>query len=346
MFLFVLIGNTILEIRGMWLEYWLILFSLSCFANLLGLNISASFNSVKVIYILIPILIIPQLLFSGVIVKFDKLHPLFGDESTVPFVGNVMASRWAYEALAVTQFKNNEYNEIFFEYEKNKSFASWKKDYWLQELNAELDFVKTNLSDPTKKDDLKQSFEILTNEIECEQTFIQNLKCDNCCAELSIEKFKPETYDRIKNYFNILKSHYKSIADKNRIKIDDKTKEIIDKNNKDVYLDLVNLNTNKSLTQFVTNKTDLTKLVESNGRLIQKADPIYLDPYDVGFFSAHFYAPRKRIFGEYISTFTGNVLVIWGMTLLLTISLYFDLLKRFLDSIEKLFGKLSFGKKG
>ena len=109
---------------------------------------------------------------------------------------------------------------------------------------------------------------------------------------------------------------------------------------------MVNLNTNKSLTQFVTNKTDLTKLVESNGRLIQKADPIYLDPYDVGFFSAHFYAPRKRIFGEYISTFTGNILVIWGMTLLLTISLYFDLLKRFLDSIEKLFGKLSFGKKG
>lgn len=346
MLLFVLIGNTILEIRGMWLEYWLILFSLSCFANLLGLNISASFNSVKVIYILIPILIIPQLLFSGVIVKFDKLHPLFGDESSVPFIGNVMASRWAYEALAVTQFKNNEYNEIFFEYEKNKSFASWKKDYWLQELNAELDFVKTNLSDPTKKEDLKLSFEILTNEIEREQTFIQNLKCDNCCAELSLEKFKPETYDRIKNYFNILKSHYKSIVDKNRIKIDDKTKEIIDKNNKDVYLDLVNLNTNKSLTQFVTNKTDLTKLVESNGRLIQKADPIYLDPYDVGFFSAHFYAPRKRIFGEYISTFTGNILVIWGMTLLLTISLYFDLLKRFLDSIEKLFGKLSFGKKG
>ncbi|MCC7453482.1 MAG: hypothetical protein IT222_04900, partial [Crocinitomix sp.] len=55
---------------------------------------------------------------------------------------------------------------------------------------------------------------------------------------------------------------------------------------------------------------------------------------------------RKRIFGEYISTFTGNILVIWGMSLFLTISLYFDLLKRFLDSIEKLFGKLSFGKKG
>src|SRR5690606_2045910 len=61
MWFFVIIGNWILEIQGMWWQYWLILFSLSCFANILGLNISASFNSVKVIYILIPILIIPQL---------------------------------------------------------------------------------------------------------------------------------------------------------------------------------------------------------------------------------------------------------------------------------------------
>ncbi len=68
---YVLAGNIVLEIKGMWFEYWLILFSTSCFANLLGLNISASFNSAKVIYIIIPILIIPQLLLSGVIVKFD-----------------------------------------------------------------------------------------------------------------------------------------------------------------------------------------------------------------------------------------------------------------------------------
>jgi len=42
---FVLIGNVILGIRGMALSYWLILFSTSCFANLLGLNISSAFNS-------------------------------------------------------------------------------------------------------------------------------------------------------------------------------------------------------------------------------------------------------------------------------------------------------------
>src|SRR5690606_4370396 len=65
---FILIGNTILEIDGMLLDYWIVLFSTACFANLLGLNISASFNSAVTIYILIPFLLIPQLIFSGVIV--------------------------------------------------------------------------------------------------------------------------------------------------------------------------------------------------------------------------------------------------------------------------------------
>jgi len=345
MLLFVLIGNYILEIKGMWLEYWLVLFSLSCFANLLGLNISASFNSVKVIYILIPILIIPQLLFSGVIVKFDKLHPLFGDESAVPLIGNVMASRWAYEALSVTQFKDNEYNRIYFEFEKNKSFATWKKDYWLQELNAQLDFVKTNAENAEKSEEVSDAFEVLKNEITREHDFIKNLKCEGCLEELTAEKFSGSTFTKIKDYFEILKNHYKSVVDTNREKIDLKTQEIIDKNGKEVYLQLVNENTNKSLTQFVTNKTDLTKLVQSNNRLIQKADPIYLDPYDVGFFGAHFYAPRKRFFGTYISTFTGNLLVIWGMSIFLIITLYFDLLKKVLDAMEKFFSRIRFSKK-
>ena len=345
MLLFVLIGNYILEIKGMWFEYWVVLFSLSCFANLLGLNISASFNSVKVIYILIPILIIPQLLFSGVIVKFDKLHPLFGDESSVPLVGNVMASRWAYEALAVTQFKDNEYNRIYFEFEKNKSFASWKKDYWLQELNAQLDFVKSNHGNPEMDEEIEDAFGVLRYEINREHSFIQNLKCENCLEGLTLDNYTNDTYDQVKAYFEILKTHYKSVVDNNRTRIDDKTQEIIDMHDKETYLKLVTENTNKSLTQFVTNKTDLTKLVRTGDHLVQKADPIYLDPYDVGFFDAHFYAPRKRFFGDYISTFSGNLLVIWSMTIFLIVTLYFDLLKKFMDGIEKLFAAINFSKK-
>ncbi|MBR6081702.1 MAG: ATP-binding cassette domain-containing protein, partial [Salinivirgaceae bacterium] len=60
---FVLIGNTIMEIHGMTLAHWLILFTASCVSNMIGLNISAALDSVVTIYILIPFLIVPQLLF-------------------------------------------------------------------------------------------------------------------------------------------------------------------------------------------------------------------------------------------------------------------------------------------
>ena len=38
-FTFVLIGSWILEIKGMFLDQWIVLFSTACFANMLGLNI-------------------------------------------------------------------------------------------------------------------------------------------------------------------------------------------------------------------------------------------------------------------------------------------------------------------
>lgn len=345
MLLFVIVGNYILEIRGMWLEYWLILFSLSCFANLLGLNVSATFNSVKVIYILIPILIIPQLLFSGVIVKFDKLHPLFGNQSSVPLIGNVMASRWAYEALAVTQFTENKYNQIYFPLEKNKSFATWKKDYWLQEMSAQLDFVKTNIDVAEQKEGVDEAFEVLKFEIQREQNFIQNLNCIGCVEELNFENYSDKTYDKLKSFYSTLKSHYRSIVDRNREKIDDINKQYIEENGKDAYLELVNNYTNEALTRFVTNKNDLNKIVVYGNRLVQKADPVYLDPYDVGFFKAQFYAPQKRIFGNYISTFAGNLMVIWAMSIAFIITLYFDFFKKILDAIEKLFTRMRFSKR-
>jgi hypothetical protein len=107
----------------MYFDYWLILFSTSCLANLVGLNISSAFNSAKVIYIIVPLLVIPQLLFSGVIVKFDKLHPSLSNATKVPWIGNVMVSRWSYEALAVEQASNNPLETYYFDAHVRQRFC-------------------------------------------------------------------------------------------------------------------------------------------------------------------------------------------------------------------------------
>ncbi len=133
--LFVLIGNYIMEIKGMTLSYWLIFFTTSCFANMMGLNISATFNSVITIYILIPFFIIPQLLFSGVLVKFDRLNQSrFTTSEFVPLIGDLMAARWSFEALAVDQFKNNRYERNFFTSDLEKSQNDWYANYLIPAL--------------------------------------------------------------------------------------------------------------------------------------------------------------------------------------------------------------------
>src|SRR3546814_19578696 len=96
------------------------LFTTSCFANLLGLNISSSFNSAVTIYILIPLLLIPQLILSGVVVKFDKLNPRIGNIEAVPLVVYLMASRWTFEAAMVPQFNANQFEREFFMFDQVK----------------------------------------------------------------------------------------------------------------------------------------------------------------------------------------------------------------------------------
>ncbi|MEA1896455.1 MAG: ATP-binding cassette domain-containing protein, partial [Bacteroidota bacterium] len=125
-YLFVVVGNSILEIKGMNFFYWMALFSTAAFANLLGLNISASFNSAITIYIIIPLLIIPMMVLSGAMFSFDKLNRNIGSVKHVPLIAETMATRWTYEALMVHQFKDNEFESYFYEFEKNESEADFE----------------------------------------------------------------------------------------------------------------------------------------------------------------------------------------------------------------------------
>jgi amino acid transporter len=143
---FVIVGNYVLGIKGMYTDYWMVLFTTSCFANMLGLNISSAFNSAVTIYILIPFLIIPQLLLAGVVVKFDKLNPTLAAQGSVPISGEVMTSRWAFEALAVNQFKANEFHKHFYRFEKSISIAGYKKVYWLPELTSKITKINNALN--------------------------------------------------------------------------------------------------------------------------------------------------------------------------------------------------------
>jgi len=90
---------------------------------------------------------------------------------------------------------------------------------------------------------------------------------------------------------------------------------------------------NEKLEDFVTNSNEINRIIEYKGELIQKIDPIFNDP-ESEFLKAHFYAPRKQIFGVYYDIFNVNVAVIWFVCLVFYGILYFRLLKKALIYLE------------
>ncbi len=341
---FVLVGNFILGIKGMYADYWLVLFSTSCFANMLGLNISSAFNSAVTIYILIPFLIIPQLLLAGVVVKFDKLNPVLAKQGGVPLAGEVMASRWAFEAIAVNQFKENRYERNFYKYEKSISIAQYKNNYWRQKLQNKLIKIDNELKAGKSKADLSAEILVVYNEISKEQKVSKKVKC-TVLDKINENDYNDAVANDIIKYLDNLKSYYITVENTARSKkneIDLKMQKPENGGN-EAFVKLREDYENESLSNMVKNANDISgeKCLEKDGKLIQQSDPIFLDPVDSKFGRAQFFAPRKNFFGALIPTFWFNIGVIWSMSLALIITLYFDVFKKVLD----FFGNISFRKK-
>lgn len=331
---YIIIGNLFLGIHGMYTDYFLILFSTSCFANILGLNISASFNSAITIYILIPFLIIPQLLLSGLVVKFEKLNPWITSQTLVPLTGDLMASRWAFEALVVNQFKNNEFEKYFYSFDKIQSQTTFKKDYWLKEMEKKVNRLDIHYGKPEFAEEAKSDLRTLVNELEKEIREYKGFKLP-LIEDLKKGNYTYKTSEDLKAFFEILRKNYVKMFNKAGM---DKDAVIykLEKADKAKFLKLKDSFFNQNLEDLVKNSSELDKIVEINGYFIQRSEPIFKDGSRKEFVRAHFYAPRKNVFGKMIDTYWVNFAVIWFMTLVLIFTLYFDALKKLLDFGEKL----------
>lgn len=339
--MFVVVGNNLLGVKGMLGDYWLVLFSASCFANMLGLNISSAFNSAVTIYILIPFLIIPQLLLAGVVVKFDKLNPTLAKQGGVPLVGEMMASRWAFEALAVNQFKNNKYEKNFYKYHKAYSISNYKKNFWKQKIENKMSKIDRDFKEYLKSEETEKDFLLLKNEILKEQAFLKYKYIFESINQLNTKEYTPAIAASLKDFLEKINEHYINFEKRARDQEGDLTQKLIKDLGQAEYIAFKDNYTNESLDQLMTNSNDFgDRCLELEGRLIQRTDPIYLDPTDSNFGAAHFYAPNKLFMGNLIPTFWFNLAIIWLMSLSLMIMLYYEVFKKILD----FFGNISFKK--
>ena len=127
--LFVLIGNYVLQIRGMFWIYLAIVFITAMGGVSLGLLVSSLVADPKTAANIVPLVLIPQIIMGGALIKYEdmnrnlalvyalthwfKEHPTqdhakkMESKLQVPFVCQFIAMRWSYEELVVAQAKLN-----------------------------------------------------------------------------------------------------------------------------------------------------------------------------------------------------------------------------------------------
>jgi ABC transport system ATP-binding/permease protein len=335
--LFVLVANYILGIRDMNFIYWFALFSTASFANMLGLNISASFNSAVTIYILIPLVMIPMMILSGAMFSFDKLNRNISRVDKVPVLAELMVTKWSYEALMVHQYKDNKFmKQKLYQIEKEESRSDFKKVYWLPELSERLERIKAELQNTGTVNMSANDLYVISNEIHKESITNKDISPFKDLAELMPGKFTAATAERVNEYLMSLDHYYGEKFQRISKQKENYFNFYLDRD-PDSYNKLRDQYDNEGISDIVRKVYEKNKVLEYDHQLVQHYDPIYQDPFvgDLFTLRTHFYSPVKPFLGKTFDTFAYNMSVIWLLTIFLYLALYFEWLKKLINVTQR-----------
>lgn len=306
--LFILVGNTIMgvgwEMFGVW---WSILWATSFLANLTGLILSQSMNSVVAIYITIPLLLIPQILLCGLVIKFDDLNTRASKENKVPLIGEMIPSRWAFEALMVEQFADNTYNQAYFPIEREKYLAQYYENIHSKEVRRLAEQLEGK-DDPDKRLTVENELAVLGRAAR----IAPRAKGETYLSYL--DKVDKALHERAHNFTAYLDQvQEEDIRDKGAEWITDQKKK----------------HHNSAIEDLVMGAGGRSFYKEYGHRIYPAIGQIYVMP-DNPYGRAPFYAYEKNLGGILISTYNFNLLIIGFFALLAIIAIFAEFPGRFM----------------
>ncbi|MCI0523352.1 MAG: ATP-binding cassette domain-containing protein [Bacteroidales bacterium] len=323
-FLFLIVANPILGIKGLFFSYWAALFTTAFCANMIGLNISSAFNSAITIYIVIPVLMIPMMVLSGAMFPFDKLNRKIGSVDKVPLIAEVMPTRWTYEALMVRQFTGNEYGRRVYPLRQQISISDFNTIYRIPRIMEALEITTGIVQRDGSISPEEYKLTLIRNELSTIAS-AGGLEPFAGTDSVTASLFTPELGSRTAGWLTAADKEFRRISNSADHKLDTYVSD-----NRQVLNGLYDDYHNDKLEEIVRKVYEKNKILEYKGKLIQNVDLIYLEPHYSGklSFRAHFMAPVKNFLGHQPDTFTFNVLLVLFSTLFLYVMLYFDVLKR------------------
>ncbi|HAS84013.1 MAG TPA: hypothetical protein DCS43_15370 [Verrucomicrobia bacterium] len=329
MLLYVSIANWIVAVPEYHCKTWLTLFLCAFCSSLLGLNISAALRSAVTIYILIPLLLIPQMLLCGVVIKYDDLIAPHSRRREVPRYANLLPPRWGYEALIVEQYAKNAYMQHFFDADAALRLAEYDLDYYLPEIQNRIQSIAL-LRGSGKSDPMMENLSIIQNELDSLSRKTGTLH------GLRKEDFTPERFND-----DLAQQATAFIAESRRHIFEDRRKAAGDKRSIEARLEqtltreglaeLKKTHTNRSIQEQVLNLRDMEPIGSARDGLTHKTLPIYRTP-ESPWGEAHFLAGDKRFLGHVVRTFHFNHLA----TILLSAFLYLALKTKAISRVFKI----------
>ena len=308
-FLFILIGNAIMGLQGLMGIWWLILFVTAFLSNLIGLLLSQCLSSVIAIYISIPMLLIPQILLCGLVVSFSDLTPK-STTGNVPAIGNIIPSRWAYEALAVTSFTDNAYEKDLFEWDKQKYENLYYNSIFLYELQSQLE---------TMRDEQKNGKPVKPEHLKVIHTNLP-LITERC-------EMKPyegdDSYTSLRQYMKEAEQILVKQGNKATLKADAQMATMIREHGKDSVLTLKRNHCNLKLKDVVTGADQRRAIDIVDNHIVPRAGIIYLTPRNQ-WGNAPFYSSEKILGEWHIKTLWFNLSIMGIMSIILAILLFTD----------------------
>lgn len=307
--LFVSVGNLVMGICDNFFVWWGILAMTAILANLTGLVLSQCLSSVVSIYISIPILLIPQILLCGLVVSFSDLTP---DSTTgnVPAIGNIIPSRWSYEALAVNSYTSNDYEAPLFVYDKEKYETQYYRLGFIYELQSATESREENRN--LGKEENPDHLLLLKTEL----PFVTEL----CGMKPYNGKYD---YQSLHNYLADAEDIMLKRGNKASLTADAMLRKFVEANGKDELLKIKRDHFNLQLETQLAGQ-GAKKLCEVvDGHIVPRAGFVYLTPRTTNG-NAPFYSPEKRLGAWTIPTLWFNMAVMLLMSIIVAICLLLD----------------------
>lgn len=232
------------------------------------------------------------------------------------------------------QFKNNEFEKIFFDVEQKKWDADYLRAYLVVDLQGKLEELENSFAKEDEPKSIQADLQTLNTQLAKMGKLVPELPPYRP-EQADEETFSDLTPGAIRAYLEGVSNHTGRIFVRASRESDLMKQALIDDlgGPKD-YHDFENKHFNKSLADLVRNKSVLDKVAEKDGRMIRKYELAYMKPTSkIG--RAHLYAPTKQIGRYEIDTMWYNVAAIWLYTLVFYLTLRYDLLRKAINISER-----------